>query len=80
MSACLNVGGLLLSRAVARRRELAVKMALGRDATGVIRQLLIEAMCLSLAGGAFGLLFAAWTAGAIPALFMTEQAACSTWT
>ena len=73
-SGCLNVGSLLLSRAVARRHELAIKMALGAPRRRLMRQLFIETLCLSLAGGALGLLFATWTAEAIPALFMTEHA------
>ena len=73
-SACLNVGSLLLSRAVARRQELSIKMALGATRSRLVRQLLTETLCLSLAGGAFGLLFAIWTAEAIPALFMVEHA------
>jgi predicted permease len=75
LAACLNAGGLLLSWAMSRRRELAIKMALGAGRAMLIRQLLVEALCLSLAGGALGLLFAAWMQQAIPALFMTEQAA-----
>jgi predicted permease len=75
LAACLNAGGLLLSWAMSRRQELAIKMALGAARAMLIRQLLIETLCLSLLGGALGLLFAAWTQQAIPALFMTEQAA-----
>ena len=74
-AACLNVGGLLLSWSVSRRRELAIKMALGASRAALIRQLLGETLCLSLAGGALGVLFAAWTMRAIPSLFMEEQAA-----
>ena len=71
--ACLNVGSLLLSRAVARRRDLAIKMALGATRRALVRELLTETLCLSLAGGVLGLLFAFWTAGAIPAFFTVEQ-------
>jgi len=73
-SACLNVGSLLLSSAVARQRDLAIKMALGATRRRLMRQLIVETLCLSLAGGGLGLLFALWTANAVPALFMTEQA------
>jgi putative ABC transport system permease protein len=73
-SACLNVGSLLLSSALARRSELAIKMALGATRRRLVRQLLTETLALSIAGGALGLLFAWWTADAIPALFMVEQA------
>jgi predicted permease len=73
-SACLNAGGLLLSWAVARRRELAIKMALGATRRTLIRQLLLESLGVSLAGGAVGLLFAIWMSRIMPALFMAEQA------
>lgn len=73
-SACLNVGSLLLSAALARRGEVAIKMALGATRERLMRQLLTEALFLSFTGGALGLLFALWTSTAIPALFMVEQA------
>ena len=72
--ACLNVGSLLLSRAVARRHELAIKKALGATRSRLARQLIAETLCLSIAGGALGLLFTWWTAQALPALFMAEHA------
>jgi putative ABC transport system permease protein len=74
-SACLNVGGLLLSWAVARRREFAIKMALGATREMLVRQLLMETLCVAAAGGALGALFAMWTAQIVPSLFMMEEAA-----
>jgi putative ABC transport system permease protein len=74
-SACLNVGGLLLSWAVARRREFAVKMALGATREKLVRQLLMETLCVATAGGALGVLFAMWTTQILPSLFMMEEAA-----
>jgi putative ABC transport system permease protein len=74
VSACINAGSLLLSRSVARRRELAVKLALGASRGQLVRQCLTEGLLISLAGGALGLLCAFWTAGAIPALFAPEHA------
>jgi putative ABC transport system permease protein len=72
-SACVNAGNLLLSRAMARRRELAVKMALGAARKMLVRQLLFESLIVSIAAGAFGLLVAVWLTRAIPALFTPEQ-------
>ncbi len=74
-SACFNVGGLLLSRAVARRKEFAIKMALGATREMLVRQLLMEALCVSMAGGALGVLFAMWTGQIVPSLFMVEEGA-----
>ena len=74
VSACVNTGSLLLSRGMARRTELTIKLALGADRGRLIRQLLLESVLLSGAGAVMGILFAAWSAGAIPALFAPDHA------
>jgi predicted permease len=71
---CANVSNLMVAKASARRKEIAMRLALGAGRARILKQLLVESFVLALAGGVLGLAMAYWLSHVLIALAPTEEA------
>ncbi len=78
--ACANVAALMLARALARRREIGIRLAVGASRVRLLRQLLVENVMLSIAGGAAGLAIGQWAISLLVTALPDQAPAWTTFT